>query len=216
MARPPQDPQIRIDEILDTAEPLFLANGYRKTTIRDITRKMGVAKGMIYYYFASKEEILEALVNRQLSILLTDITQMAYSDDFSPPRKIELIVNAIIHSAQYKDGLLLNLLRDEQNIHLKNKMARQAALILNPSLLKVIGEGTQKAWFHAPQPDIALDFILSTLRCITDAMYAKASAEQMACYLKTAESLIAAVLVMPENTLCLSLEQKHVSLTSVG
>ncbi|EGO65125.1 TetR/AcrR family transcriptional regulator [Acetonema longum] len=216
MARIPQDPQIRIDEILDTAEPLFLANGYRKTTILDITKKMGVAKGMVYYYFKSKEEILEGLVNRRFSVLLADITQMAYSNDFTPPRKIELILNAIIHSAQEKDGLLLDILSDEQNIHIKNKMVRQAALVLNPSLLKIIEEGTQKEWFHPSQPDIAVNFILSTLRCITDAMSDKASGEQMACYLKTAESLIATVLAMPDNALCLSLEQKQFHLNSVG
>ncbi|HAK72354.1 MAG TPA: TetR/AcrR family transcriptional regulator, partial [Sporomusaceae bacterium] len=65
MARTPQDPQIRITEILDTAEQLFSDKGYRGTTISDIAKTMGTAQGMLYYYFKSKEEILEALINRQ-------------------------------------------------------------------------------------------------------------------------------------------------------
>lgn len=81
MARPMQDPNIRIDEILDVAEPLFFTNGYKKTTITDITNKMGVAKGMIYYYFRSKEEILEAIINRQTQVLLIHIKEIVSSQE---------------------------------------------------------------------------------------------------------------------------------------
>ncbi|MBU2704005.1 AcrR family transcriptional regulator [Sporomusaceae bacterium BoRhaA] len=206
MARTPQDPQIRVDEILDTAEPLFSANGYRKTTIQDITSKMSVAKGMIYYYFKSKDEILEAVIDRQISFLLDDIKQMVYSDDLIPPRKIELLVTAIFHTAQYKDGLLLEILYDEKNIHIKNKMFHQGTLLLKPWLLKVIEDGIQKDCFHVANPAIAMNFILSTLECITDALCEKTSNELMACHLNIAESIIEKILALPENTLHLSLE----------
>ncbi len=43
MARPPRDPQIRINEILDVAEALFYKRGYRTTMISDIVKKIGVA-----------------------------------------------------------------------------------------------------------------------------------------------------------------------------
>jgi len=68
LAKIPQDPRIRIDEILDAAEPLFSANGYRKTTISDIAQELGVAQGMLYYYFKSKDEILEALIEKTLGM----------------------------------------------------------------------------------------------------------------------------------------------------
>lgn len=206
MSRTPQDPKIRIDEILDTAEPLFSANGYRKTTIHDITKRMGVAKGMVYYYFKSKEEILEAVINRQISVMLADIKQMAYSDEFTPPRKIELLLTTIFRAAQYRDGLLLDLLRDEKNIHIRNKITRQCTLILKPFLLYIIKEGTQKGHFHVSHPDIAINFLISILLCIPDALYEKIPNEIMVYYLKTAESLIENVLAMPEKTLHLSLE----------
>ncbi|XER07981.1 HTH-type transcriptional repressor KstR2 [Sporomusa rhizae] len=206
MSRTPQDPKIRIDEILDTAEPLFSANGYRKTTIHDITKRMGVAKGMVYYYFKSKEEILEAVINRQISVMLADIKQMAYSDDFIPPRKIELILTAIFRAAQYKDGLLLDLLYDEKNIHIKNKIIRQGTLLLKPSLIYIIEDGVQKGYFHVSHPDIAVNFIMSILQCITDTLCEKVPSKLMAAYLKTAESLIEKVLSIPEKALHLSLE----------
>ena len=50
MARPQQDPQIRINEILDAAETLFYDHGYHQTMISDIVKKIGAAQGTFYYY----------------------------------------------------------------------------------------------------------------------------------------------------------------------
>ena len=78
MARPPQDPQVRITEILNAAEPLFYSKGYHETAISDIAQKMGVAYGVVYYYFKSKEELLEALINRELSDFISKIKALGY------------------------------------------------------------------------------------------------------------------------------------------
>jgi AcrR family transcriptional regulator len=201
----PQDPQIRIDEILDTAEPLFSVNGYRKTTISDIAKKMGVAQGMLYYYFKSKEEILEALINRQISSLLADIQNMACSGTTSPSRKIEFIVNATFRTAQYKDGWLLDFLYDEKHLHIKNKIFRQATLLLKPWLLKIIEEGAHKQCFHVSHPQTAMDFIISILLCLGDALCEKLPDELLNYHLRMAEALIEKALGMPEKALHLSL-----------
>jgi AcrR family transcriptional regulator len=112
LARPQQDPKIKMDEILDVAEPLFAANGYRKTTISDIAKEIGGARGLLYYYFKSKEEILEALINRQIAHFLSDISSMTSSADMLLPRKIEFVVHAFFRTAHYKDGIFLNFLYD--------------------------------------------------------------------------------------------------------
>ena len=59
--RPPKDPQIRINEILNAAEYLFLSKGYKETTIHDIATRMGVAQGTMYYYFKSKDDVLKLI-----------------------------------------------------------------------------------------------------------------------------------------------------------
>jgi len=73
MSRTPQDPSVRMNEILDVADYLFFTKGYDATTINDIAKKMGVAQGMLYYYFKSKEEILEKLLDRHADSLMTEI-----------------------------------------------------------------------------------------------------------------------------------------------
>ena len=56
--------KIRRGEILNAAEELFVTKGYEQTTTVDIMQKVGIAKGTLYYHFRSKEEILDALLER--------------------------------------------------------------------------------------------------------------------------------------------------------
>jgi AcrR family transcriptional regulator len=48
--------------ILQTASALFVERGYAGTSIRDISVHLGMTKGALYYHFASKEELLYALI----------------------------------------------------------------------------------------------------------------------------------------------------------
>lgn len=54
--------EISIRKILDTAMTLFANKGYESTTTEEIARKARVSKGLIYFYFSSKEEILTTLI----------------------------------------------------------------------------------------------------------------------------------------------------------
>lgn len=49
--------------ILDTAARLLRSGGYHQTTLREIAEAVGIAKASLYYHFASKEEIVEAVAN---------------------------------------------------------------------------------------------------------------------------------------------------------
>ncbi|MDT3444248.1 TetR/AcrR family transcriptional regulator [Pseudofrankia sp. BMG5.37] len=64
MARPPARPageKSTREQILDVALQLFTANGYEKTSLREIAERMNFSKAALYYHFASKDDILLAL-----------------------------------------------------------------------------------------------------------------------------------------------------------
>ncbi|HWR40237.1 MAG TPA: TetR/AcrR family transcriptional regulator, partial [Patescibacteria group bacterium] len=105
MARPPQDPQVRITEILNAAEPLFYSKGYHETAIADIAQKMGVAYGVVYYYFKSKEELLEALINRELSDFISKIKMTIRSKNIPKRNKFQFVVQTIFQSLHRDEGL---------------------------------------------------------------------------------------------------------------
>lgn len=56
-----KDNKVR-QQILSAAKELFVQQGYKKTTIRQIVNKSGVLTGSIYYFFKNKEDIFQSLV----------------------------------------------------------------------------------------------------------------------------------------------------------
>lgn len=59
-----KQPEIRRDQLLDSAERLFAEKGYAETTVADIAEAAGVAKGTFYLYFPSKEHCVLAIKER--------------------------------------------------------------------------------------------------------------------------------------------------------
>ena len=58
-----KEPEIRKQEIVSTAQRLFEKQGIRKTTVTQIADELSIAKGLIYYYFRSKDELIDAIID---------------------------------------------------------------------------------------------------------------------------------------------------------
>jgi len=67
MQRITKDPEIRRQEIIDTAMQLFTEKGYEQTSMLDITKKLNVSQGLCYRYFKSKEEIYQAALENYVN-----------------------------------------------------------------------------------------------------------------------------------------------------
>lgn len=63
MTRITKEPEVRKQEIMDTAMELFYQNGYDKTSISDIAEKIGIAQGLCYRYFKSKEDLFDTALD---------------------------------------------------------------------------------------------------------------------------------------------------------
>src|SRR5581483_6156420 len=72
--------QARAQRILDAAAALILRWGYNKTTIDDVARHAGVAKGTIYLHWNTREELFEALMKREKAALSEDVRRRIASD----------------------------------------------------------------------------------------------------------------------------------------
>jgi len=58
-------PEVTVEKILEVSQRLFIEKGYDNTTIQDIVNELGgLTKGAIYHHFKSKEEIMDALINK--------------------------------------------------------------------------------------------------------------------------------------------------------
>jgi AcrR family transcriptional regulator len=75
--------QERAQRILDAAAALILRWGYNKTTLDDISRQAGVAKGTLYLHWNTREELFAALMKREKLELAEEIKQRIAEDPTS-------------------------------------------------------------------------------------------------------------------------------------
>ncbi len=71
----------RREHILDAAERCFARSGFHRTTMQDICKEAQVSPGALYLYFASKEELIAGISERDRNNLARQLTELASADD---------------------------------------------------------------------------------------------------------------------------------------
>src|SRR4029453_9176360 len=77
-------------QLIDTALDVFAAKGLEAATIKDLSDAAGVAQGLLYQYFRSKEELLEAVLQRHY--FLPEIRRITSPDRDRPAAEVLLEV----------------------------------------------------------------------------------------------------------------------------
>ncbi len=75
--------------ILEAASELFIAQGYRKTSVGEIAKRAGIAKGTVYLYFATKVDMLSAAIAREKQKSLTAFAPI-FDDAIDPATRLRL------------------------------------------------------------------------------------------------------------------------------
>jgi len=87
----------RKDEVIRVAARLFAAKGYHATTLDEIAEEMGVTKPALYYYIASKKDILQSIINRVMEPM-DQVTKVGQSN-LEPREKLESIIRMLVKFA---------------------------------------------------------------------------------------------------------------------
>lgn len=82
-------------EILDIAEQLFVAKGFDNTSTNDILREIEIARGTLYYYFKSKEDILDAVIGRITEQLIEKSKEICNQKELSVFQRLTMIILAL-------------------------------------------------------------------------------------------------------------------------
>ena len=92
-------------QILDAAIKVFARQGFHSTRVSDIADEAGVAYGLVYHYFDSKEEVLNELFTERWSLLLVAIDE-ADNAGQAPREKLANVANFIIESYRHDPELM--------------------------------------------------------------------------------------------------------------
>ena len=92
-------------QILDAAVRVFARQGYHACRVSDIADEAGVAYGLVYHYFRSKDEVMNELFTERWSLLLAAIDEVDRGDK-SGREKLDAVAGFIIDSYRHDPELM--------------------------------------------------------------------------------------------------------------
>jgi len=158
MPRISKDPKERKDELLNAAMELFATKGYEQTSVSDIVKKIGVAQGTFYYYFQSKEEVINAACERTLATRLEQVKLLVESTQWNAPEKLTRLFTEA--SPNEEDADVFEYLHQEINGTLHQKWIVAEIMTLLPYARQIVQQGVEEGTFHVRQPELAVEFLI--------------------------------------------------------
>ena len=154
-------------EILKTARHLFQTKEYEKTTMQDVMDHLGIAKGTIYHYFKSKEELLEAVVENIVDENIEQMQLMITAMKGNALEKIRILIKAGSSIAENNDKVLEHL-HQPGNTGMHTRLLAVALIKQAPFYGELIRQGCEEGIFHTDAPLECAEFILSSIQFLTD------------------------------------------------
>ena len=159
-----KDPEIRRAEIMDAAMLLFMEKGYTNTTTQDIVDKVNISRGLLYYHFKNKEDILYCLVERYSEKLLRDIHVIVNDDDKTAIEKIRAFIDATIISTDNvsAEGTELQKTVDlKENRYMLDKLSHKLIEKLTIYFERIINQGIAEKEFSVKYPSETAEFLMT-------------------------------------------------------
>lgn len=161
-----EDFEIKRNEILDCAEQLFLMRGYDLTTVNAILKKIGIAKGTFYYYFESKEEVMDAVIMRIVWKELDYAKQILRNEEMTP---IEKLVYSLFRKPNSNaKKIMIERLYQANNALMKQRALQRTLELVCPIYAEIVNEGNAKKDFSSSNPLLDIQFLIAGMQTLFD------------------------------------------------
>ena len=176
-----KDPEIRRAEIMDASMLLFMEKGYANTTTQDIVDKVNISRGLLYYHFKNKEDILYCLVERYSEKLLRDIHVIVNDDDKTAIEKIRAFIDATIISTDNvsAEGTELQKTVDlKENRYMLDKLSHKLIEKLTIYFERIINQGISEKVFSVKYPSETAEFLMTAYVFVSNNIGIKTSKKE--------------------------------------
>jgi len=153
------------EAILDATDSLLSRYGYKKMTIDDLAKEVGIGKGSVYLHFTSKEEIVLSHIDRIIEQLKGKLSAIARSDEKPEQRLRKMLRTRVLHRFESVQHYTQNL-NDLLAAIRPNFLARRELYFTEEAriFVSVIEDGQRSGDFstEAGAAEIAESMILAT------------------------------------------------------
>lgn len=152
-----KQPEERKQEILETALALFEKEGIQKTSMSDLANAMGVAKGLIYYYFRSKEDLVQEVVELFSKGVEEEILSITAEEGLSFHQRLGQVVRLFFLSIQ-EHPVLMNISPGNPGLFelVKSRLSELAMLHAR----QLLSKGVEEGYLTLAYPDYMLKILI--------------------------------------------------------
>lgn len=150
--------KVRKKEIIAKARELFLQQGFDETSISQIAKSLGVAKGLLYYYFEKKEDVLHSVIDDMCQEQIDHLKMRIASSDGSFCESLLILVDEYVvvhlmlsHSRQKPDVFESKLIHE---FHI------QYLTEIQNVIYEIVEVGNKEGLIVIEHPDVMLVMIL--------------------------------------------------------
>lgn len=186
----------KYDIILNALQDLLIEQDIQNISVSDIAKKAGIGKGSIYYYFSSKDAIVDALIEKNYKIPLETAKKLVKQKELSPYHRMAMIFEACQKSSR-------EFLQHRRHITLKaqNQSAQEQAYIhqkylkyliseLKPSLAEIIQQELDEGLIQFDYPEQLAEIVLIVLTVKLDNTLSPAAPDEIEQCIRALVSLI--------------------------
>jgi AcrR family transcriptional regulator len=146
---------VRREAFLDVAQGLIQTKGYEAMSVQDVLDSLEASKGAFYHYFDSKQDLLEAVIDRFSDVTMASIVPILDDPDLPALRKLERALAGIARAkAERKDLVLavVEIWNSDSNAIVREKLRSMAVNRLGPLLSIVIKQGIDEGVITVDSP----------------------------------------------------------------
>lgn len=156
---------VKYDQILDALQSLLEDKDIGKISVSEIARTAGIGKGSIYYYFPSKEAILEALIERNYETTLNTAKALAGQREVSPFMRMAMLFQACRNSSKafLRQDTKISGISTKDMLLLHQKYLNYLITELKPELALIIEQGIENGDIQFDHPAALAEIVLIVL-----------------------------------------------------
>jgi AcrR family transcriptional regulator len=205
MVRTVKKPEERRLEIILAARELFETKDYETTTMQNVMDQLGIAKGTIYHYFKSKEELLEAVIEYTVAEYITAMQAIMDQTEGDALDKLRVLILAGQISTEH--GEILEHLHQPGNVGMHTRQLAVTLTGLAPVYASVIQQGCEEGTFQTEHPLECAEFLLTGIQFLTDLGIHPWKPEDLLRRIVAFPALIEAQLQAPKGSFNILIEQ---------
>jgi len=152
------DPEIRKRQILETAMRLFYEKGYENTSLEDIAGELHVVKGLCYRYFASKQVLLDAVLDEYTTECCMPFLTIIHNREIPVTERLNSIMRLLLEPEE--NGRYHDFFHKTGNEAIHEQLAVRMCRYMTPFVAEELEYLTREGKLRLKYPRVAAHFLM--------------------------------------------------------